>query len=306
MLLSPFPALMLRNPELKPLVFRSSMPDPSLAKLSVTYPYNRTIDAVQHVQRMRGGAQSHLLLCSDGEYYVIKFQNNPQHIRVLANEMLAALLALPLGLPLPEVVAIRVNRLLVEANPEMTICLAHTTIACHAGIECGSRYVVRPTEGQVYDYIPSDALDGRVRNLGMFSRVLLLDKWLGNSDGRQAAFWRRDQQRKYAAAFIDQGNCFNAGDWTFPDYPLHGVYAHNEAYAAVTGWDSFEPQLSLIEATTLTSILGAAGAIPAEWYGNDWGSLATLALELSNRVGKVRELVTNFRLSVRRPFPNWK
>ena len=47
------------------------------------------IAAVQHVRRMRGGAQSHLMRCSDGHFYVVKFQNNPQHRRVLANEMFA-------------------------------------------------------------------------------------------------------------------------------------------------------------------------------------------------------------------------
>ena len=45
--------------------------------------------AVQHVRRMRGGAQSHLMRCADGNFYVVKFQDNPQHTRVLANEMLA-------------------------------------------------------------------------------------------------------------------------------------------------------------------------------------------------------------------------
>src|ERR1019366_4957645 len=41
------------------------------------------VQAVQHVRRMRGGAQSHLMRCADGFYYVVKFQNNPQHTRVL-------------------------------------------------------------------------------------------------------------------------------------------------------------------------------------------------------------------------------
>jgi hypothetical protein len=45
--------------------------------------------AVEHIRRMRGGAQSHLMRCDDGGYYVVKFQNNPQHLRILANEMLA-------------------------------------------------------------------------------------------------------------------------------------------------------------------------------------------------------------------------
>ena len=46
---------------------------------------------------MRGGAQSHLMLGSDGNLYVVKFQNNPQHMRVLANELLATRLAEAIG-----------------------------------------------------------------------------------------------------------------------------------------------------------------------------------------------------------------
>jgi hypothetical protein len=57
------------------------------------------ISAVQHLRPLRGGAQSHLLKASDGACYVTKFQNNPQHIRVLANEMLATNLGLALGFP---------------------------------------------------------------------------------------------------------------------------------------------------------------------------------------------------------------
>ena len=46
-------------------------------------------EAVQHVRRMRGGAQAHLMRAADGHFYVVKFQNNLQHLRVLANEFLA-------------------------------------------------------------------------------------------------------------------------------------------------------------------------------------------------------------------------
>ena len=49
------------------------------------------ISAVQHVRRLRGGSQSQLLRASDGLYYVTKFQNNPQHVRVLANDDLEPL-----------------------------------------------------------------------------------------------------------------------------------------------------------------------------------------------------------------------
>ena len=57
--------------------------------------------AIQQIRRMRGGAQSHLMLASDGNLYVVKFRNNPQHIRVLANELLATRLGAAIGLTVP-------------------------------------------------------------------------------------------------------------------------------------------------------------------------------------------------------------
>ena len=59
----------------------------------VLQPQTLPVVAVQHVRRMRGGAQGHLMRCSDGNFYVVKFRNNPQHLRVLANELLATRLA---------------------------------------------------------------------------------------------------------------------------------------------------------------------------------------------------------------------
>ena len=47
--------------------------------------------------------------------------------------------------------------------------------------------------------------------------------------------------------FIDQGYCFNAGEWDFPDSALRGVFARNFVYQHVCGWESFEPWLSRIE-----------------------------------------------------------
>ena len=61
------------------------------------------ISAVQLLRPLRGGAQAHLLRASEGNWYVTKLQNNPQHIRVLANEMLASRLGLGLSLPMPRV-----------------------------------------------------------------------------------------------------------------------------------------------------------------------------------------------------------
>src|SRR5215467_6698529 len=67
------------------------------------------VSAVEHVRKLRGGSQAHLLRASDDNYYVTKFQNNPQHVRVLANEFFASRIGISLGLPIPEPQLIEVS-----------------------------------------------------------------------------------------------------------------------------------------------------------------------------------------------------
>jgi len=261
--------------------------------------------AVQHVRRMRGGAQGHMMRCSDGNFYVVKFVNNPQHLRVLANELLATRLAEAAGLPVPPTEVVEVGDWLVENSSELNIQLSGNVIRCQSGLQFGSRYVVDPLQGQIFDYFPATMLE-RVRNLGTFAGMLALDKWTANSNGRQAAFWRKTREKKYTVTFIDQGYCFNAGEWTFPDYPLRGVYAQNEVYLSVRGWESFQPWLSTIESMSDDVIWNCANGIPPEWYASDWGALEELVRCLLDRRAKIRELIVAFRTCSRQPFPNWK
>src|SRR5256885_14991300 len=90
--------------------------------------------AVQHVRRMRGGAQAHLMRCDDGHFYVVKFRNNPQHLRVLANELLATRLAERVGLPVPTVEVVEVSDWLVEHTPDLKIQLGRESLQCQAGV----------------------------------------------------------------------------------------------------------------------------------------------------------------------------
>jgi hypothetical protein len=275
----------------------------------LTVPGEKNLDrapvvAIQHVRPMRGGSQSQLMRASDQNLYVVKFRNNPQHRRVLANEMFAALLARIVGLPVPEPIALEVSERLIQHTCDLRIQLVSGTTPCEAGLQFGSRYAVNPLEGQVFDYLPTATL-ARVRNLSMFAGILVVDKWTCNSDGRQVAFWRMMRQRYYAAAFIDQGQCFNGGEWNFPDNPLRGVYSQNEVYDNILGWDSFEPWLSQIEDMSHEVVSEAAEKIPLDWYGGDSRALATLVRMLVDRRKLIRSLLTAFRLSCRRPFPNW-
>jgi hypothetical protein len=266
---------------------------------------NACISAVQHLRPLRGGAQAHLLRASDGACYVTKFQNNPQHIRVLANEMLATNLGRALGLPMPRVVVIEVSDWLIEHTEDLRISLGGAKIPCHSGKQLGSLYIGGESPHMTLDYLPRELLQG-VRNLRDFARVLVLDKWTCNSDGRQAIFWKAWRRQRYSATFIDQGYCFNASEWTFPDCPLRGVYANNCVYEGVTGWEVFEPALTRAEEIDSETIWHCAAEIPEEWYEGDRDDLHRLVEALHHRRGAIRQLIAEFRRSSRNPFPNWR
>ena len=114
--------------------------------------------AVQHIRRMRGGAQGQLMLGADGHAYVVKFQNNPQHMRVLANEFLASRLAAAVGLTAPEAELVEVSSWLVENTPELEMDLGRTRVRCQPGLQFGSRFVGGLMPGQVVDYLPEEQL----------------------------------------------------------------------------------------------------------------------------------------------------
>jgi hypothetical protein len=262
--------------------------------------------AVQAIRRMRGGAQSQLMLGADGKLWVVKFQNNPQHLRVLANEMIATRLAQAAGLTVPAVDVVEVSEWLIANSPGMQVELAHGRPERYtAGLQFGSQFIGGLMPGQVVDYLPEQQLD-EVRNVAEFAGMLALDKWTGNCNGRQAVFDRRPRERKYRATFIDQGFCFNAGEWTFPDSPLRGVYARNRVYVGVTGWSSFEPWLSRIETMEPDTLWDIADMVPPEWYGGDMTAVEHLLEQMLRRRGRVRELIASFRDSNREPFPMWE
>jgi hypothetical protein len=260
--------------------------------------------AVQQIRRMRGGAQGQLMLGADGNLYVVKFQNNPQHMRVLANEFLASKLAVAAGLTAPEAELVEVSSWLVENTPELEMDLGRSRVRCQAGLQFGSRFVGGLMPGQVVDFLPEEQM-AEVKNLSEFAGILALDKWTGNSNGRQAVFARKQRERRYRAVFIDFGYCFHAGEWMFEDAPLRGVYYRNDVYREIGGWEAFEPWLTRLETLPAETVWAAASEVPPEWYGGDLSEMEALVEKLLARQGRIRELIESFGRSDRRPFPKW-
>jgi hypothetical protein len=281
------------------------------------------LHAVEQIRRMRGGAQSHLMRCSDGYYYVVKFQNNPQHRRILVNELLGTKLASRLGLPTAPVAVIEVGEELIRLTPELSMELPRARIPCQPGLQFGSRYPGDPRRLTLHDFLPDEQLR-EVENLHDFAGMLVFDKWTCNTNGRQTLFFRElrttsgghvypspgtpeTPENGYRTVMIDQGFCFNAGEWNYPDAPLRGLYARNRVYQGVTGMESFAPWIDRLEKRMTERVLDEASReIPPSWYEDDFDALLRLLEQLLRRRARVPDLLLEAKRSNRQPFPNWR
>lgn len=253
---------------------------------------------------MRGGAQAQLMRCVGEAYYVVKFQNNPQGVRILANELLATRLAARLGVPTAPAGVVEVRERLIQNTEDLVIQLGRGRAPCAAGFQFGSRYPGSPAETVVYDFLPEEQLR-EVVNLDAFCGILAFDKWTCNTNGRQAIFFRGQNETRYRVQMIDHGFCFNAGEWSFPDAPLRGLYARHRVYEGVRGLESFEPWVSRIEKLDAATLEEAASEVPPDWYGGDQEALERLLGQLLRRRTIVRELLVSAWKSSAQPFPNW-
>jgi len=236
----------------------------------------------------------------------VKFQNNPQHLRVLANEWLATGLAKILGFTVPPCAIVQVDDLLLNEDSD-NLKIQHSANhfeRCVIGRQFGSRLIGGIIGRQVVDYLSESRL-AQVSNVQEFAGFVAFDKWTCNADGRQAVFQEIERQKQFKAWFIDQGYCFNAENWRFVDAPLRGLYARNIVYRNIRGWNDFEPWLTTMEETTIDQIWDIARTIPSEWYAGDYPSLERLVQQLDHRRSRIRELINDTRRSPRDPFPLW-
>jgi hypothetical protein len=269
------------------------------------------LSAVEQICRMRGGSQPHLMRCSDSAYYVVKFQNNPQGARILANELLGTLLARALELPVPDPAIINVRKTLIDLTWDMVIELRNGRVPCRAGTCFGSRHpsVKKNLEAgsppMACDFIAEDSLCS-VENLVDFLGMYVFDKWTCNTDTRQVVFARANIRAPFKALMIDQGFCFNGIEWNFPDIPRRGLYLKKQVYGAVRGIDSFEPWLKRLETdVNAESIAHIAAEIPREWFAYESGALSRLVTCLDQRRKNIRDLIWSAWKLDRQTFPNW-
>ena len=164
------------------------------------------------------------MLADDGRYYVVKFRNNPQHQRILINELLSYVLLDYLSCLSRQCAIVNVPQQSVDETPQLTLQSGSRTYPCEAGLHFGSQYPGNPCQKAVYDYLPLSLLR-TVSYVEAFSGMVAFDMWVSNADGRQAIFFRervknqtansgkgtkRGSSLVYVAKMIDHGFAFEA------------------------------------------------------------------------------------------------
>ncbi len=261
-------------------------------------PSPKVVTAVEHVRRMRGGSQPHLMSCSDGRFYVVKFHNNPQHPRILINEYLAGKLAKLLGLPCPDICFVDVQQDLIRRTPELSFELSRPPNPVAAGLAFGSEYPSR--SGRAYRTIQSvlelrqASAPAQVENLSDLFGILIFDKWTSNTDHRQMLCVKRPTklQKTFHMFMIDNGFCFGGPTWKFTDLPFHGLYLDRTIYSTFHSIQTLEPWLERLETkVTLQDLTMITEEIPGSWVKDDRDDLLEMVKRLYERKKNVSALV---------------
>jgi hypothetical protein len=249
--------------------------------------------AQRQIRQMRGCAQAHLMQTEDGEYYVVKLANNPQGRRILVNEFLSSLLMKEFGVLTPEVARVVIDPKQLDENRDGT--------SLPAGVHFGSKYPCPPGNCAIYDFLPSALIPG-IYNREHFLGAFVFDKWVSNSDGRQAVFYRAQIQQEmnrgggrlhWVAQMIDGGNAFQGCDWTFRDSPVQGLYGRPEIYGADVTLKDFEPWLDALMSMEKDILEEAFALLPGEWIVGEERELQFLLDRLYARRERVRDLVVD-------------
>lgn len=262
---------------------------------------NFPLQATQHVRRMRGGTQPHLMGCSDGNYYVVKFPNNPQGARTLANELFCANLAQLLNLPAPTAAVVNVSDDLIQRTTDLSIETSGGRVPCEAGPCFGSQYP-KP-EAVIFEFWPKGRIHD-VANLSDFAGMMVFDIWISNIDFRQVRYVK--EGGCWRVIMFDNSLAFRGEEWAFCDKPRLVVNPLLYVYDFIDGMPSFDPWLTQVESIEEDDLWEAAGGIPGQWYGSDAKSLSLLLEQLWTRRRRVRDLIHSLRFQSPKLFPNWK
>jgi hypothetical protein len=241
---------------------------------------------------MRGGSQPDLVLTDNG-WYVVKWQQNAQHRRVLINEVLGAELLKMLNIESPGWGLVHADEKFLAEPLRTPIQLGSHSVAIQTGWHFGSRVPVNPETTAIYDSLPA-LLMKRVANRHQYLRVSVFDRWVDNTDQRQSILYRPARNRALRGAMIDNGHAFgfDGRDWCMRnramisrDSSFSGLFSLAEAD------EQIDSAIRDIQSISLAALERIRRLLPQPWVKNDEAALTSLFSDLIKRARTLPEMV---------------
>jgi hypothetical protein len=245
------------------------------------------------LRAMRGCSQSQLVEGEDGRFYVAKFAANPQGTRTLINEWITTGLFRHFSICTPEV---RVLRLSEKLRDQAQLCFSVGTrkVPVTPGLHFGSACQVDPTKTAIFDFLPQKLLH-QVANLSDFAKAFVVDRWLGNTDSRQAVFVRqRGKSGNFAlrAYLLDHDRIFGGSRWELNSAPSHGLWSDRSIYKLLDMQALCEETLEKSDSLTEVDFYRIIRSIPQSWFGEgDDSALTDLLSRVYRRKTDLRCLI---------------
>jgi len=244
-----------------------------------------------------GGSGAQAFADAEGNQYVVKFKENGQGLRVLANELVANKLALFLQVPVPEGFIIDVPQELIGVTP------AIGKDRPNGSISVGPHFGVKRLDP--WRNPPPDAL-AKVKNKDDVPNIFVFDVLTLNTDRKPEHLLvvrpDFDHTGHYVSA-IDHGHCFGSPTWD-ASIAQRGDQDNLQITAGlmecVVGHDPFKDGLETLGQLDRSIIDQIVGELPDEWGVSPEEKVA-LATFIETRKTRVEKIL----LSHRQHFPKW-
>jgi hypothetical protein len=247
-----------------------------------------TLTAKKFIRKMRGGAQSVLVQCTDHQYVVVKMVGNPQGPNVLANEFIGSIVSGAAGLPVAKGSFVYLSDEFIDRNSGIWFETPEGNLRPDAGIHFGSLFIGEPDGAfRPTDYISRSRVPF-IQNRSAFLGMYILDVWSNHQDNRQAILVNTFGTREAEVHFVDHGHMFAGPDWKFSErlglaYHLESsLYSNLWKPAVVADW------ISHFENVLPAALSRAISLLPTQWYKGNIGLLYDVLL---HRLANLTELI---------------
>ncbi len=230
---------------------------------------------------MRGGSQALLVRDHAGNAYVAKCVGNPQGTRTLINEWIVSRLLKHLRVSTPHVRALRIERGIPGDNL-LEFQVGNRRIPIAPGVHLGSPYPVDPARQAVFDFLPRRLLH-KVVNLPDLFLSFVFDKWVNQTDSRQAIFIRERSagpELRFRTYVIDHGLSFGGSHWEMSDGVLNALYHDRSVYDTPALEAECHAAVARIQHLPESSFFSIEEEIPPEWLESGDREDMTRLLEL--------------------------